>query len=125
MAGFKVDDECDDDTFKAELQRVLSTHKKYLKKEYIKVLEQLYAGSFVEYYDPDRSYLIFGVQNGRGRYGKGCRQRIHNRRSRRTYKYFYCWKKRQDKTYHTHAELFSQNKEKQDKKAAYCQFPYA
>ena len=28
MAAFKVDDECDDETFKAELQRVLSTHKK-------------------------------------------------------------------------------------------------
>ncbi len=39
----KVDDECDDETFKTELQRVLSTHKKYPKNEYIKVLEQLYA----------------------------------------------------------------------------------
>ena len=37
MASFKIDDECDDETFKTELQRVLSTHKKYLKKEYVTI----------------------------------------------------------------------------------------
>lgn len=57
MASFKVDDECDDETFKKELQRVLSTHKKYLKKEYINVLEQLYAGSFAKLSDCDLEKL--------------------------------------------------------------------
>lgn len=57
MAAFKVDDECDDETFKTELQRVLSTHKKYLKKEYIKVLEQLYAGPFENLSDDDLEKL--------------------------------------------------------------------
>ena len=51
MASLKVDDECDDETFKAELQRVLSTHKKYLKNEYIKVLEQLYVGPIAKFSD--------------------------------------------------------------------------
>ncbi len=53
MASLKVDDECDDETFKAELQRVLSTHKKYLKKEYMKVLEQLYVGPSADLSDCD------------------------------------------------------------------------
>ena len=57
MASFKIDDECDDETFKTELQRVLSTHKKYLKKEYIQVLEQLYAGSFAKLSDCDLEKL--------------------------------------------------------------------
>lgn len=43
MASFKIDEDCSNEIFKTELQRVLSTHKKYLKKEYIKVLEQLYS----------------------------------------------------------------------------------
>lgn len=57
MAAFKVDDECDDETFKAELQRVLSTHKKYLKKEYVKVLEQLYDGPIAKLSDCDLEKL--------------------------------------------------------------------
>ena len=51
MDPLKVDDECDGETFKAELQRVLSTHKKYLINEYIKVLEQLYAGPIAKFSD--------------------------------------------------------------------------
>ena len=57
MAAFKVDDECDDETFKAELQSVLSTHKKYLKKEYVKVLEQLYDGPIAKLSDCDLEKL--------------------------------------------------------------------
>ena len=51
MASLKVDDECDDETYIAELQRVLSTHRKYLKKEYIKILEQLYTGPIAKFSD--------------------------------------------------------------------------
>lgn len=53
MASYKVDDECDDEIFKKELQRVLSTHKKYLRKEYIKVLEDIYSGPIKELSDCD------------------------------------------------------------------------
>lgn len=53
MASFKVDDECDDETFKTELQRVLSTHKKYLNKGYVKVLERLYTGQITSFSDDD------------------------------------------------------------------------
>lgn len=53
MALLKIDKEYNHETFKAELQRVLSTHKKYLKKEYVKVLEQLYSNQIVNLSDSE------------------------------------------------------------------------
>lgn len=44
MASLKMDEECDHETFITELYRVLSTHKKYLRREYVKALEQVYSG---------------------------------------------------------------------------------
>lgn len=43
VTSLKMDEECDYKTFTTELQRVLSTHKKYVKREYVKALEQLYS----------------------------------------------------------------------------------
>lgn len=53
MVSLKMDEECSHETFKTELQRVLSTHKKYLKKEYVKVLEQLYSNRITNLSDSE------------------------------------------------------------------------
>lgn len=53
MASFKIDEEYDQEAYKSELQRVLATHKKYLKKEYVEVLERLYSSQISDLSDSD------------------------------------------------------------------------
>lgn len=43
MISHKIDDQCNDKTFKNELQRVLATHRKYLKQEHAEILEKVYS----------------------------------------------------------------------------------
>lgn len=48
MTFCKIDDACGDETFKRELQRVLTTHKKYLKDEYVDVLDYVKQTGFTK-----------------------------------------------------------------------------